>query len=315
MRIDLKKLSSIDIPFELEKRGISFKKSQYNLMMNCPFHNEKNPSFGISFQGNKKGLYRCMSANCGRTGTFFDLIAFLDEITLEEAVKKFDIGFDLTHINNLKSFLFKKLQQHKNKIKIINSKVLEDYVEPDGEYLKYLIKRKLSLETVKKFSILACQKDLWQNRIIIPVYDEYNRLISLTARSILGNISKRLKVRKVKNSDISKVLFGLNHIDNRKKLYLVEGEIDAMYLQQYNIPAVSIGSISISKTQLKKIIKYCTEVIIALDGDVEIKTLKKIRDELSSFVKVKILRLPEEKDPNDLTEKEVKKIFKVRSKV
>ena len=281
-------------------------------MICCPFHGESKPSFGICIEGDKKGLFQCLSTNCNEKGTFFSLIAFLDGISLRKAIENYKIGFDAKKIKNLELFLYRNLlnSNNGNKIKILNNNILKKYKNPSGKYLKYILEeRKLKKSTIKKWNILSCTKGIWNGRVIIPIYNENNKLVSLAARSINKNIDKRYKIRKMKNTDRSKILFGLNHIENKKKLYLVEGEFDVIYLQRFDIPAVSLGTTSISEYQLKKIAKYCEEVVINLDGDVDIEKIKEKRRQLKKYVKVKILKLPGKKDPNDLTKKEIKQIY------
>ena len=96
-------------------------------MIRCPYHNENNPSFGICLEGSKRGLFQCLSHNCGTKGTFFHLIAHLDGITLDQAVEKFDIKFDLKYIRNLKNYFITKLKSSNGKIKIINEKKLQTF--------------------------------------------------------------------------------------------------------------------------------------------------------------------------------------------
>ena len=75
-------IEDIDIIHELEKRGIEGRIVGNNFMLNCVFHSEKNPSFGINIKnGDRKGLYQCFG--CHVSGNFFHLISFIDDITLK----------------------------------------------------------------------------------------------------------------------------------------------------------------------------------------------------------------------------------------
>lgn len=315
-------IKDIDIVDELELRGIEGKLTTNNYMTCCPFHQEKSPSFGINIsEGDKRGLYQCFS--CGVKGNFFHLISFLDDILFEDAVKLFkkeDINVSV--ILNMKKYFFNSLNEKNkiNKIRILNEDILKKFKLPYGKFLKYLKERRINESSIKKWNILCCDEDLeklkWKDRIIIPIRDEKNRLISLTARSIINNIEKSYKVRKVKSSDVKKILFGLQYISKYSSIVLVEGEFDCIYLQQFKIPAVCISGNDISNEQIVKLMKWTNDVIISLDGDIPLKrkdnlsSIMKMKNKLVKYFNVKYIVLPKDKDPNDLTKKEVEMYYR-----
>lgn len=323
-------IKNVDIIKELEQRGIEGKVIGDNYLACCPFHEDTHPSFGILlseyiYRNNKKfykGTYNCYS--CGETGSFFDLIAYLDNIPFEDIVKRYSSEkLDLSVINDIKKtlfdYLFKK-ELNNNSIKVFNNTLLNLFKKPYGKYLDYLYnERKLGTIIINKFKILCCDRNNgklnWEGRVIIPIYDLKNRLIDMVGRKIFEE-DKLYKVRKIKGSDRGKVLFGLNFIKKGTPLVIVEGEFDAIYLQQFNIPAVSIGTSSISSTQLTKIIKFTDKAILSLDGDIPYSntknriSIKKEKNKLLNFIDVDIIKLPLKKDPNDLTEKEVNFYYK-----
>jgi DNA primase len=304
-------ISKIDIEAELELRGVTGSYLKHNLMCQCPYHNGTSPNFGIALYGEKKGLFRCMNINCLEKGTFFHLISFLDDITLSEAFEKFDIDFVPENIKALKKYLRENLLNKKRKTKYIKESILEKKFAPlKTKFKNYLLeKRKVNMGTAKKFGIVCCVKGKWKDRIVIPVRDVNGKLVSLVGRHITNN-SRKNKVRKLKNTDRSDVLFGLDLIKNKSHLYVVEGEFDVVYLQQHGVPAVSIGTTSISDKQKKLFTRYCDKITLAFDGDVLQSKLNDIKKPLQDFIVVSVLRLPEDKDPNDLNAAEVKKLFK-----
>lgn len=303
-------LKTINIQEELEKRNITGKVSGDNLMVCCVFHNEENPSMGINIDS---GLYQCLS--CGEVGNFFTLISFLDKIKYKQAEKLYEDKIEkIIKVPELKKKMLEKLSNKEQtkigKPKAMKRDFLKDFVKPQGQYLQYLLNRKITKQSIEKFGILCCNdiEHYWEGRIIIPIEDEAGKLIGVTAR-YAGECDKIDKVRKVKGSDVGKVLFGLKHIMNKKELIIVEGEIDTIFLQQFNIPAVMTGKHP-SDWQLNKLINTCEKVIICLDGDVSKNEIEGLKKRINGYLKTEIIYLPEDKDPNDLTEKEVKEIFK-----
>jgi DNA primase len=321
-----KLVKEIDIIQELEKREILGKESGDNFMCLCPLHGESNPSFGIRFKGDKKGLWNCLG--CGETGNWFSLISKLDNIRFSEAVGKYNNqNFDLKFLNRLEKFFIDGLMKEKKKksetkIKVYKKKFMDKFINPSGKFLKYLKnERKLTEKTINKFNIKCCNGlgtgygMKWVDRIVIPIEDEKGRLIGATARYIEG-CDKSFKVRKITHSDISKVLFGLRHIKDKKVLVLEEGELDVVRSIQEGVPAVITGKHP-SIYQIQEILKYTNNVVYVPDGDVPWENKKSPKDcvsyqlkRLKKYFNVDYIKLPNNEDPNSLPDKEFKKIFK-----
>ena len=62
---------------------VNLKKRGANLLGNCPFHNEKTPSFTVS---PTKGIYKCFG--CGSNG---DILTFLQKYTKKHFKQRFYI--------------------------------------------------------------------------------------------------------------------------------------------------------------------------------------------------------------------------------
>jgi DNA primase len=323
-------MKDIDIIKELDSRGHQGRKIGDNLMLLCPYHSENTPSFGIAFKGPNKGKFNCLG--CHEGGDFFKLISLLDDVSLSQTKKKYgkDLVADHKTINGLKSHFMKFLNSVPdvtNKIRIIDPSILNNFKKPYGKFLEYLHgkNRKLNEETISKWEILCCDKDFedkrlfdWKNRVIVPMYDSKHRLISILARSILKDVDKVDKVRKFKGGQRKRILFGMSFIKKGTPIVLVEGEFDCIYLSQFGVPAVSIGTTAISDVQIQKIAKFTDSVALSLDGDTyrlfNKRTGENLKTEaykkLSKFVRVDVIQLPIDKDPNELNEEEVKRIYK-----
>jgi len=315
-------IKNVDIFEELEKRGISYKKTSKNLMINCPYHGERHPSFGINVS-DKMGIFQCLS--CGEKGTFFHLLSYLDDAPFEDVIRKYSKNYlDLKEIIDLKNFLKKSLKKKKkikNNIKYFNPKFLNKFKKPYGDFLEYLIiERRLTENIIKKFNILCCDGSgngygkIWKDRIIIPIFQK-DKFVGCTARYIY-RCNKDKKVRKIPGSDISKVCYGLENIKKGSPVVCVEGEIDMIYLQQNNIPCSRTGKF-LSKEMISELMDYTDYIVLALDGDVPYyPDPKKPKDcieyqkkYLSKFFKVDVVILPQNKDPNDLNKKEINEFF------
>ena len=302
---------------ELKKRDIYHYRSGNNIMLNCIFHSEKTPSMGVNF---KKGVFHCFS--CEVTGNIAKLgrALFEGETEIEE-----DFGEEETvEILKLTDRLEKRLKSiniksSKLTIKVLINSSFKNFpsVKRHLEYTHYLLGRKIKSESWRKWNI-RCGEWRGVKRILIPMYDEYKRLIAIYGRAISDD--KVMRIRKTKDSDAGKILFGLEHLRKRRKVVLVEGEFDAIYLQQCGVPAVSLGTKRPTEIQLMKMAKYFSRAYLSLDGDVPERTFKdkkgnkiigvlEIVKNIREYVPTDVINLPDKKDPNDLTNREVLKIY------
>jgi hypothetical protein len=102
-------------------------------------------------------------------------------------------------------------------------------------------------EDFKKFvESLNLEKDtLKENdpRLVIPFYDEDKNLIAIQGRA-LGE--SKLRYITIKMNDDNHKVFGLDRIDKEKTIYVVEGPIDSMFLENA-IATADSNLMSVSK--------------------------------------------------------------------
>jgi len=294
----------------LDELDIKHSHSGENIMIDCPFHGDANAYMGVHF---KKNAFHCLSC-----GAFGDTLTSLFEALFEG--KKEDIYIDVEEeeylgdddrIKRLKEKIGNAGKKKKLMIKILTNFDIDEFKFPYGtnreEYADYLESRRITPSDTGKWNI-RCGDWRGAQRIIIPMYDEYKRLIAVYGRSIADD--KFLRIRKSRGADVGKILFGLEHLKNRKVGVLVEGEFDAIYLQQYGIPAVSIGTKRPTKIQIMKMAKKFRKVYLSLDGEVSMQESSEIAWLIKDHLPVESIYLPLDRDPNDLLENEVKEIYK-----
>lgn len=66
-----------------------------------------------------------------------------------------------------------------------------------------------------------------EQRIVFPYYDEKNNLLGFQGRAIYNS---EIKYITIKASDDARKIYGLDKIDLSKKIYVVEGPIDSLFL-------------------------------------------------------------------------------------
>jgi len=214
------------------------KQDLYNFR--CPIcgdsQTKKSKARGYIFR--KANDYFFMCHNCGASHTFYNFIKFVDPSLLQEySLERFKNGETGNH-----NYIKPKFDEFKVKPIFKESIQLPTVVElPDGHFCKqYVINRKIPVEFYSqlyyaddfKLFVESMQQEksgLVDNdkRLVIPFYDKNNSLIAFQGRA-LGE-SKIRYVTITLQKDVTK-FFGLNRIDPNKKVYVVEGPIDSMFI-------------------------------------------------------------------------------------
>lgn len=150
--------------------------------------------------------------------------------------------------------------------------------------------------------------DQFRNRLMFPIFDEKNRAIGFGGRSL----EKDVKNQKYINSNEtvlfhkSNMLFGLNlarkHIKAQNQVILVEGYLDMIQLYQHGIKNVvaPLGT-ALTKEQVKHLMRYTYNFVLAFDGDEAGRRAAKRGFEIISELggRSRILTFPNQMDPDD----------------
>jgi DNA primase len=159
--------------------------------------------------------------------------------------------------------------------------------------INFLKRRGINETDIKKYKLGFCDNGVYQNRIIIPSYDDNGLLNYFVGRSFMGDGMK------YKNPNVSRDIIPFDwFIAWSYPIVLCEGVFDAISIRTNAIPMLSKKP---PKSLLRKVFeKKVKTIYIALDDDA-----KKDAYRLSEFFKdfgidSKVVNLPKDKDPNDL---------------
>lgn len=159
--------------------------------------------------------------------------------------------------------------------------------------MHYLNARGITTDDIIRYRIGYCESGDYANRIIIPSYDEENKLNYFVARSFFPSNLK------YKNPLVSKNIVAFeNMINYQERVILCEGVFDAMALKQNAIPL--LGK-TIPPILLERLVSNKTpEIIIFLDNDAKKEALKN-KEILNKYglSNVKIVH-PEDKDASEM---------------
>lgn len=224
---------------KLKKRGV-------NYLGNCPFHNEKTPSFTVS---PSKEIYKCFG--CGKSGNTITFLMEHDKLSYVEALrwlaKRYNIEVEETELSPEQ----KQQQQTGDSLYIVNSFAQKFFEEqlwqtPDGQAIaySYLKERGFRDDIIKKFqlgynpaakdeltkALVANQfnkellprtglvvvrnetelQDNYRGRIIFPIHNNTGKTIGFGAR-VIGKADKAPKYINTPENEIyvkSKILYG-----------------------------------------------------------------------------------------------------------
>jgi len=210
------------------------------------------------------------------------------------------INADIRYFSELKDIVFIPTKKDETESKVIVS-LPREYQSLSSKSkslfykhaIKFLKQRGINKTDIKKHKMGFCDDGVYQNRIIIPSYDENGILNYFVGRSFMGSGMK------YKNPNVSRDIVPFDwFIAWSYPIILCEGMFDAISIRTNAIPMLSKKP---PKSLLRKIFEKQVKMIyIALDDDA-----KKDAYNLSEFFKdfgidAKVVNLPKDKDPNDL---------------
>lgn len=312
-------LKQVDLFELLEKLGIkNLQSKSSNIMASCPFHDDNNPSFSINKHTGGWQCFTCNASNGNGSGGLIDLVRRIRGVNVKQAIRwLYNIVGIKQDIEITPRMVKKQIKNTLNKDDNIYNKEHEDkYILratiPRGVrydwYLgiKYFEGRKIAQRAVRVHQITFCTQGYYKNRAIIPIKDANGKLISFEARDITSMAEK--KVLYPKDVVISQTLFNIHMAKEHNSVIIVEGIMDALYLNSHGFNAVALFGVNLSQKQENLLSKHFDTVYICLDMDaVGYKSMKRLANRLSLHLKVYIITLPVNKDPDDIEPEDFKK--------
>ena len=272
----------------------------------CPLcgDSQKNKLKSRGYIFRKKNDYFYMCHNCGISTTFYNFLKEVDPNLLKEyQLERYKNGE--TGNNNYPKPEFQEFKSEKPSFK----KALElpsiDSL-PEAHFAKnYIQQRRIpeilhsQLYYAEDFAAfiqsLGIDKDgLHKNdkRLVIPFYDKEKNLVAVQGRS-LGE--SKLRYITLKLHDDNKKVYGLDRIDEDKLIYVVEGPIDSMFLE--NAVATADSNLESITDVLDK-----SKVVLVFDNEPRNKEIvAKLEHAIDNHFNVVIWpEFIEEKDINDM---------------
>jgi twinkle protein len=280
---------------EIVSDFIKIKKQGSNYVANCPFHNEKSPSFVINPTDNF-----CKCFGCGKG---LDSIGFIMEF------KKWNYQQSIEYIANKYKIPMELSNEPK---KAYTKPVFKNNTSLSDKLVKwFLSERKINQTTLEKLKIT-------EEKTFIPqVQGERNCIrFNYFRNEELINVKSRDSQKNFKlESGAELILYNLDSLKNAKECYWVEGEIDCATLVECGIMRDGVAVISVPNgaSKDKNNLKYIDNCINDLKH-VEIHYLgfdndlngRKLREDIAERLGKEICKYIEWKDCKDANEVLVK---------
>lgn len=215
----------------------------------------KRKARGYFFKYKNELRYKCH--NCDASQTFANFLKNLDsQLYSQYALEKYSESGFVQRGNSIPEFNFEEPQFKAEEERLLDH-LLErlDKLTDDHEAVKFCLERNIPRDKFSKIYFIDNVKNIVQlnssykeairgeePRLVFPFYDSHGQLSGVTCRAIRG---EALRYITVKVKDNVPLLFGINDISTDKTVYVVEGPIDSLFLDNCIAAAgTSFGKIS-----------------------------------------------------------------------
>lgn len=298
----------------------------------CPFHNDSNPSMCVS---REKQIYTCFS--CKASGNVFSFLMGYENIDFREALKylgeriginvsglqiakkttKYDKLYDAYRFsvkyfqNNLASSYGKNAKAYLSK-RSINDDIIKEFeiglsLDTRDDLTKLLVNKEYDLSTLNKIGLSSDDHDMYNDRIMFPLYDISGRTVGFSGR-IYKDIDQN-KYLNTKETEIFKKgeLLYHYHIAKeecrlQKSVIVMEGFMDVIRASSVGIRnTVATMGTALTKEQIALLKKLSNNIILCFDGDdagvnAAVSNGEKL---LEVGIEAKVVVLPDNNDPDE----------------
>lgn len=243
----------------------------YKVNFSCPYcgDSKKNPNVGRAYLTEKGDtiFYKCF--NCSYSTNSYKLIQFLDSNIFDEFVVAKYLEKNKDSGNDYVPILKKEEPKPERNDPLVGLKKAID-LKPDHPVAEYLRSRLIPSDQIErlwyapKFKkwVNSVSPDYFKSikidepRLIIPFFDFDNQCFAVSARSF---DPKSLRYMTIRFDEEQPKLFGLEQVDKTKDIFVTEGPLDSLFLQN----AVSFaGSDGVIDKYLPK-----DKLVIVLDNE------------------------------------------------
>ncbi|MBI2410856.1 MAG: DNA primase [Candidatus Kerfeldbacteria bacterium] len=325
---------------ELIQEYIPLKKAGVNYKANCPFHNEKTPSFTVS---EPKQFFHCFG--CQKGGDLFTFVQEMEQVEFPEALRMLaqKANVELRGSNP---------REHNERTRLLDclSKAAEFFSttfaqRTEAEHVRrYIADRGVTeetatlfqlgysldswdalLQTLKKagFTDTEIEKaglsirspktggwyDRFRGRVMFPIHNAHGNVIGFGARTLEAHPKEAKYINSPQTAVYNKsaVLYGLHlakqAIQRMDAAVVVEGYMDVIAAHQAKFRnVVAASGTALTEEQIRLLKRYSSNIILAFDADTAglHAAWRGMQIAIQQGMNIKVLALPAGLDPDDL---------------
>ena len=271
---------------------------------------------GYFYPSKDKLMYKCF--NCEASMYFSNFLKNIDQLLYNQY--SFESYSESKSFSNTKPQIKFEQPVFKKPEERLLDKILDrlDLLPESHEAVQFCLNRKIPPAKLTEIYFISNIKDIVQlndsykesikteePRIVFPFYDEDGLLTAVTCRAIRGEALRYITVKVTQDKPL---IFGLDAVDKNKDIYVVEGPIDSLFVEN----AIAISGTSLDKVSLTSLDK--DKLIIVFDNQPRNKEVCKIINKTIEK-NYKVVIWPQSIDEKDINEmiinnKDVSKILK-----
>ena len=206
------------------------------MMVACPYHQEKTPSLSISLE---KGIFHCFG--CGEKGTIAKL--FKDKTSLDP--------YQFLGLNPIESVSFSGVYTRKPPVPLfarVPEEVTDSFIDLNNKAVAYIKSRGISMRVLTSLGAryapigtryiydphpTEAKTQYLGDRLMIPLYFNH-KLVNYEGRDVSGQQTKCVYLK----NHSSDFLFRYDDLCKDKPLFVFEGVMDAILLLDSNLEAL-----------------------------------------------------------------------------
>lgn len=326
---------------DLIQEYLPLKKTGVNFKANCPFHQEKTPSFVVSPE---RGIWHCFG--CLKSGDIFKFVMekegleFIDALELLAKKAGITLKRQKSDVKDARIRLFETNQKALQFFQYILSN--HQLGKPALEYLKkrgltdqtiaqfqlgyapnswdsltsFLTKRGFSLKELIDSGLIVESKrggyDRFRGRIMFPLIDTKGQIIGFSGRILGQGEPKYINTPQTLIFNKSEFLFGMHlsktDIRSKDQAILVEGEMDMILSYQAGVKQiVASKGTALTSGQIDLIKRHTSNIALCFDKDLAGDAASRRGIEMAdqAGLNIKVIQIAGGKDPADLVSKDL----------
>lgn len=303
----------VNVEEVLNSQAIDYIGCDKRLIVLCPFHDDHNPSGGI---WRDSGYFKCFA--CGVESSLAEFLSKTLDISILHARRLVCGQDDLTKLEDrIRDYLHADDDRFRY-FSVKSFRLTYPILEEGSAGWRYIRQRGITERMIRTFDMRSGVRK-YHDRVVFPIYTPEGKLVSYCGRAVRPEMVPKTR----KSRSPHRTLFGLYQVVknfSKSRLFnivVVEGEMDAIYLQQFGIPAVAnMGSMEMSFDKIRLLRRYAKKVILSYDSDRAGLEAMYGRPEkpgqievLSRYFSTVSVDLPDGMDPNKLCPDQVEDLY------